>query len=190
MSRLSDSALARFTAKVTAPAGASCWDWTAGLFAGSGYGMFWLDGRSRLAHRVSYEHYVGPIPDGLVIDHLCRNRKCVNPRHLEPVENGENIRRGISPSAENLRRERCVRDHPLEGDNLIINPNGRRSCRECRELHYTANNKPHTAEQQSRYNAARQRKRSDPAVRAERNAYERERRRKKHIATQLIQLGA
>lgn len=67
-----------------------CWNWTAALNA-FGYGRF----RGLLAHRVSYESLVGPIPDGLELDHLCRNRKCVRPEHLEPVTHDENYRRAI-----------------------------------------------------------------------------------------------
>lgn len=70
-----------------------CWNWTAHI-AVTGYGMFQASGSQPVyAHRFSYELYVGPIPDGLTIDHLCFNRKCVNPQHLEPVSLAENVRR-------------------------------------------------------------------------------------------------
>lgn len=69
-----------------------CWLWTAGLFP-EDYGCFKLDGKSRLTHRLSYEWLVGPIPDGLELDHLCRVRPCCNPDHLEPVTSAENIYR-------------------------------------------------------------------------------------------------
>lgn len=87
----------------------SCWEWTGGKIK-NGYGHFRFgyksDGKNdiRLAHRVSYELHVGLIPDGLVLDHLCRNTSCVNPRHLQPVTQRENIARGISPSAKYIRR--------------------------------------------------------------------------------------
>lgn len=88
------------------------------------------------AHRVGYELYVGKIPDGLMLDHLCRNRCCVNPKHLEPVTNLENVRRGIAAQRNReirLAMTHCKRGHPLSGDNLYINPgSGQRVCRSCR----------------------------------------------------------
>lgn len=71
-----------------------CWEWTGALFQGTGYGQVWADGTTRLAHRVVYELLVGPIPVGLDLDHLCRNRSCVNPAHLEPVTRRVNVQRG------------------------------------------------------------------------------------------------
>lgn len=72
---------------------AACWTWT-GSLNGDGYGKLRVDGRMSLAHRVAYETCVGPIEDGLVLDHLCNNRACVRPSHLEPVTQGENLARG------------------------------------------------------------------------------------------------
>jgi hypothetical protein len=103
-----------------------CWRWKGYIDAVSGYGRIGLGRGVYQAHRVSYEHFVGPVPEGKVLDHTCRNRWCVNPAHLEPVSNQENSRRG--------RSGRCKRGHPLEGDNLIPYPlrvHGRRSCRAC-----------------------------------------------------------
>lgn len=105
-----------------------CWLWTGGQHS-KGYGKF--DG-TLLAHRVAYELFVGPIATGLQIDHLCRNHICVNPTHLEPVTQRENILRGESPVAEHARREICKRGHPLAGDNLYVVPRtGARRCRAC-----------------------------------------------------------
>lgn len=74
-----------------------CWLWTACVMRSGGthpYGLFKVSEKNMLAHRVAYEMLVGPIPDGLVIDHLCRQTLCVNPAHMEPVSQGENVRRG------------------------------------------------------------------------------------------------
>lgn len=77
------------------------------------------------AHRLSYEHHVGPIPAGLVLDHLCRTPPCVNPEHLEAVTQGENIRRGMAPNSITLRTGICRRGHDMDG---------RRECRACDAL--------------------------------------------------------
>lgn len=95
--RISDEQ--RFKDKVDQANPSDCWIWQ-GKDTGTGYGQFYVPDRRVLAHRWSYEHFVGPIPDGLHIDHLCRNRACVNPKHLEPVTAAENVRRAY------LARER------------------------------------------------------------------------------------
>jgi hypothetical protein len=121
----------RFAEKI-ALTDTGCIEWIAG-----GYGMFFIDwagGRNLrvLAHRWSYEYHVGPIPDGLTIDHLCRNPACVNPDHLEPVTHRENVLRGTSRAAIHAAKTECVNGHPFSGDNLILRGNGRwRDCREC-----------------------------------------------------------
>lgn len=90
-------------------------------------------------HRVMYLAYVGPVPDGLVLDHLCRNRACINPWHLEPTTQGENVYRGASLWAENKRKTHCKRGHPFAGYNLFTRHDGRRVCRACRSLLYLRN---------------------------------------------------
>lgn len=85
----------RFWSKVDKTA--TCWLWIGALDA-HGYGVFWLDGKLRKAHRVSYEWQFGTIPVGLEPDHLCRTTACVKPDHLEPVSHQENIRRAFVPS--------------------------------------------------------------------------------------------
>lgn len=101
-----------------------------GFVTRDGYGRFWDGTSSRLPHRVSYEMYVGEIPSGLEIDHLCKNRLCVNPDHLEPVTRQENIAR--SDAGKPARdKTHCPQGHSYSGDNLYQH-GGRRSCRICR----------------------------------------------------------
>ena len=102
---------ARFWSKVDKTDG--CWVWTATVNS-NGYGQIKVAGAKWQAHRYAYELMVGPIPDGLCIDHLCRNRRCVRPDHLEPVDNRTNTLRGEGVTAVNARRDMCQRGHPLQ----------------------------------------------------------------------------
>lgn len=121
----------RFWAKVDQrPDG--CWVWTAGRQRG--YGRFWDGSRGVYAHRFAFELLVGPIYDGEELDHLCRNRSCVNPAHLEPVTHRVNAQRGIAGQV-NGDRERakthCPKGHEYAGANLYVNGRGWRRCRLC-----------------------------------------------------------
>lgn len=109
----------------------SCWHWTGALSAG-GYGTFHDGEKTVSAHRYSYSKMSGPVPPGMQLDHLCRNRHCVNPNHLEPVSPRENTLRGISPAAENAKKDRCPRGHEYTVDDTYLYPRGGRFCRECR----------------------------------------------------------
>ena len=127
------TALERWWAKVEITT--SCWLWKGAISSGSGYGNFWVDGKYRNAHAVGYELLVGPIPNGLEIDHLCRVRRCVNPAHLEPVTHAVNMHRGESLSGINSRKTHCKRGHLLQGQNLyVIKGREGRQCKECRKL--------------------------------------------------------
>ena len=109
--------------------GNGCWEWT-GAKTG-GYGCLKIHGQHILAHRFAYEHLVGPIPDGLELDHLCRNHACVNPTHLEAVTHEENVRRGELAEAQKLSKERrthCRKGHPYG----YLNSKGHHVCRICK----------------------------------------------------------
>jgi hypothetical protein len=129
----------RFWAKVSRGDDGECWNWLGSKNA-LGYGKFYVGtvgGRAVLqrAHRFSYEETVGPIPDSLVIDHLCRNASCVNPAHLEPVTNRENLVRGVGFVGVNTRTTHCPAGHEYTPENTLTwtRSDGRvhRKCREC-----------------------------------------------------------
>jgi hypothetical protein len=108
------------------------------------------------AHIASYETAVGPVPQGLELDHKCRVRCCINPLHLEPVTHRENMLRGEGSSGKRARQTHCKNDHPLSGENLKINKRGHRSCRTCCKAWQKANREHLTRQQRERRAAARQ----------------------------------
>lgn len=122
----------RFWAKVDKSG--DCWMWT-GCTNAEGYGRFNVgDGQIVNAHRVSVQLDGRDIPSGLEVDHLCRNRTCVNPRHLDVVDHRTNMLRSpafMELAASNARKTHCPKNHPYEGANLYVLPDGRRSCRIC-----------------------------------------------------------
>lgn len=107
----------------------SCWEWKS--YRHLGYGRFYIRGKSEAAHRIAYELSSGlPMTKwaNLTVDHICRNRGCVNPKHLRLVTRGENVLAGIGASATNQRKTRCPQNHPYDGKKK----NGNRFCRSCR----------------------------------------------------------
>lgn len=119
-----------------------CWQFT-GKLTGSGYSRLGRSGDSPevKGHRPAYETLIGPIPDGLELDHICRNRACVNPAHLEPVTHQVNLLRGDWPA--NLRRQQthCIRGHEFTLENTHIRTNGTRLCRACARTRQAAKKK-------------------------------------------------
>lgn len=125
----------RFKGKIIRSDG--CWTWSGSHFTKTGYTVFNMpmrDGvwRPTVGHRVSYQIFKGPIPDGLVLDHLCRNRGCINPDHLEAVHQRTNALRGESPAAHQAKQTHCLRGHEFTPGNTYIKPGtNKRECREC-----------------------------------------------------------
>lgn len=106
-----------------------CLEWRGGHF-GNGYGSYSVLGVQHVAHVYAYESVKGAVPDGLELDHLCRNRNCVNPYHLEAVTHRLNTLRGVGPVAENAKKTHCPKGHAYEGDNIKMDA-GSRKCRTC-----------------------------------------------------------
>lgn len=152
-------AFIQFNANSNHPVGyiiceSGCWEWVGSLKKRL-YGGLWHPTEKRMvyAHIYFYQQKHGPIPEGLELDHLCRNPTCVNPDHLEPVTHAENMRRGSGWAGQKVRQTHCKRGHPLEPGNLLppdpSNPQHahHRRCLICaranRKYHYRKNYQPH-----------------------------------------------
>lgn len=112
---------------------ANCWNWI-GWLDSHGYGTLHFGYKHHRAHRISFEIHGGTLDQSMVLDHLCRNRKCVNPDHLEQVTNVENVMRGVSGPAINATKTHCKEGHELLGSNLYVDTsckNPKRKCKTC-----------------------------------------------------------
>jgi len=118
-----------------------CWEWTGSKYA-DGYGRFYWNSRDMVAHRYSYISINGHIPEGLELDHLCRNNSCVNPLHLEAVSHRENVLRSAGAAAVHAIKTSCKRGHLFDGENTAVQRGVygmTRYCRECRRIQRRAN---------------------------------------------------
>ena len=130
-----------FMEKVSPEPTSGCWLWTGAVNPG-GYGKVGYLRKDRssamfVAHRVSYEHFVGPIPEGKQLDHyFCNTPSCVNPKHVRPVTAHENILRSEGQGSKNLAKTHCKRGHALTHENIYRNPNqNNRACRTCKKMY-------------------------------------------------------
>lgn len=121
----------RFFSKIKFNEKTTCWDWMASTDK-DGYGQFWLNKKYHKAHRVSYELIKGVLTKGLTLDHLCKNKKCCNPEHLEQVSIQTNLKRAFHQiSTINSKKTHCNNGHEFTPDNTYITPLGKRQCNEC-----------------------------------------------------------
>lgn len=130
MGRIIKTHIKRFWDKVDKSG--SCWEWV-GAKTSSGYGNVIWFGKNAVAHRVSYQIIKGDIPDGFDLDHLCRNRACVNPEHLEPVSRRENLLRGNTIPSKHSQKTHCPQGHEYTPENTYIyKKTNSRYCKTCR----------------------------------------------------------
>lgn len=139
--RTADSIEERILEKVSPEPNTGCWLWT-GYTNGAGYGVLEIKDQPFRAHRLSYELFIGPIPEGLTLDHLCRVRCCVNPHHLEPVTIGDNVLRGDARTVSRARRAfnvstitHCANGHEWTDVNTSYYSSGSRRCLTCCREH-------------------------------------------------------
>lgn len=116
--------------------GTPCWEWTSNK-TNDGYGRFHLNGKKELPHRVYYQDTKGKIPNGLELDHLCRNHACLNLEHLQAITHKENMKRGLTGFLSGLKnhlKTHCPHGHEYNEKNTYIQPSGSRMCRTCGKI--------------------------------------------------------
>lgn len=126
--------LERFLSKINV-VDSGCWEWQG--CESRGYGQFWYNKKLKATHQISYELFKGNIPKGLELDHLCRNKRCCNPDHLEAVTHKENTQRGLVGFVSGLKQRaktHCPQGHEYNEENTHIRPNGDRQCRVCEKI--------------------------------------------------------
>lgn len=128
----------------------SCWNWLGGKTAG--YGRIKIKNKCVYAHRFSYSLLKGKLDPNLTIDHLCRNRACVNPDHLEQVTMKINVLRGIGASAINAKKTHCKKGHEYTKENTYVYENNWRMCKTCTKLYYKENRNKILSYKKQRYN--------------------------------------
>ena len=128
----------RIARRITIDPESGCWIWGARSRTRNGYGLVWWERSTRLIHRVTYTLLIGPIPDGLVLDHVkdrgCSHLLCCWPVHLELVTQRENVFRSNGFGATNAAKTRCIRDHEFTPANTRVDKDGWRVCRACRRV--------------------------------------------------------
>lgn len=123
--------IARFADSTARNPVTGCLEWQLALDS-AGYGLFWVNQAHAKAHRWAWEQVHGAVPGDKELDHLCRNRRCAEVTHLEPVTSRENTLRGTGFAAVNARKTHCVHGHPFDGTNTLRTTKGRRRCRACK----------------------------------------------------------
>lgn len=135
---MTEEQLRRFLGRVAFVPKTSCWAWR-GATNAKGYAVFSRTEGSNFAHRAIHEHFGGSVPEGFTIDHLCRDRGCVNPFHLEAVPHRVNVLRGETLAAANAAKTHCPAGHEYNEQNSVrYNGNGGRQCLLCRKRNMAA----------------------------------------------------
>lgn len=147
---MNERELSRMLSHICVDESTGCWRWEAST-SHDGYGRMVVGSRLtkrhwKYTHRLMFEHFYGDVPYGLVLDHLCKNRACCNPSHLEAVSQRENLLRGDGVTADRAAQTHCVRGHEFTPENTRIASNGCRKCRACATMHSRNRNRSRRAE--------------------------------------------